>query len=169
MADRYITVDFTGRRQFTLIETESSRWSDYIWNDSKGLYNVYRETIDFGKVESVRIWYNNLPKGQEAQCVIGPVKALPMVACTVRNPTVSVNGMSVVLPVEMHSGSYLEFNAAGSCMLYGAKGELITRVSPENEIPLLSTGKNEIGFSCSAANGPAPRVKLTVISHGQPL
>ena len=169
VADRYITVDFTGRRQFTLIETESSRWSDYVWNDGKGLYNVYRETIDFGTVESMSIWYNNLRKGQEAQSVIGPVKALPMVACTVKNPTVSVNGTSVILPVEMPSGSYLESNADGSCMLYGAKGERITRVSPEGDIPLLSTGENQIGFSCSAVDGPAPRVKLTVLSHGRPL
>ena len=168
VADRYITVDFTSQRQFTLIETESASWSNYVWNDGKGLYNAYRETIDFGTVESVSIWYNNLPKGQEARCVIGPVKALPMVACTVRNPTILVNGKSVIFPVEMPSGSYLEFNADGACMLYGSKGEAITPVSPEGEIPLLLTGENQIGFSCGAANGPAPRVKLTVISHGKP-
>ena len=169
VADHYITVDFTGRRWFTLIETESSRWSDYVWNDGKGLYNLYRETVDFGTVESVSIWYNNLPKGQETQCVIGPVKALPMVACTVKKPTVSVNGTSIILPVEMSSGSYLEFSVDGGCMLYGAKGEPITQVSPVGEIPLLSTGRNQIEFSCSAVDGPSPRVKLTVISHGQPL
>ncbi|UCD49042.1 MAG: hypothetical protein JSW27_16085 [Phycisphaerales bacterium] len=169
VADRYITVDFTGRRQFTLIETESTRWSDYVWNDGKGLYNVYRETVDFGTVESVSIWYNNLPNGQEAQCAIGPVKALPMVACTVRNPTVSVNGARVVVPVEMPSGSYLEFNADGACMLYGSKGEAIIQVVPEGEIPRLLTGENQIGFACDAVDGAAPRVKLTVISHGQPL
>lgn len=169
VADRYITVDFTGRRQFTLVETESVRWSDYVWNDGKGLYNVYRETIDFGTVESVSIWYNNLPKGQEVRCVIGPVKALPMVACTVRNPTVSVNGKTVVFPVEMPSGSYLEFNTSSDCVLYGPKGEVITQVSPEGEIPLLSAGENQIQFSCGAADGPDPRVKLTVISHGHPL
>jgi len=169
VADRHITVNFTGRRQFTLIETESARWSDYIWNDGKGLYNAYRETIDFGTVESMSIWYNNLPKGQEARCVIGPVKALSMVACTVRNPTVSVNGKSVVFPVEMPSGSFLEFNTDGDCMLYGSKGELITQAWPAGKIPLLSAGENQIQFSCGAADGPPPRVKLTVISRGQPL
>jgi hypothetical protein len=169
VADRYITVNFTGRRQFTLIETESARWSDYVWNDGKGLYNVYRETIEFGTVESVSLWYNNLPKDQETRCVIGPVKALSMAACTVRHPTVSVNGKSVVFPVEMPSGSYLEFKTSRDCMLYGSKGELITQVAPEGEVPLLSAGENQIQFSCGAADGPAPRVKLTVISHGHPL
>ena len=169
MADRYVTVDFTGRRQFTLVETESSRWSDYVWNDGKGLYNVYREKTDFGQVESVSIWYNNLPKGQETRCVIGPVKALPMVPCTVNNPTISINGQAIILPVEMSSGSYLECDPAGNCVLYGPKGEVTAQVRAPNGIPLLSAGENQIQFSCDATDGPAPRVKLTVIAHGQPL
>ena len=44
IADRYINVDFIGRRFFSLAETESSRWSDYVWNDGKSPYNAYRET-----------------------------------------------------------------------------------------------------------------------------
>jgi hypothetical protein len=118
VADRYITVDFTGRRQFTLVETESARWSDYVWNDGKGLYNVYRETIDFGTVESVSLWYNNLPQGRQARCAIGPIKALPMIACTVRNPAVTINGKTMVFPVEMPSGSYLEVNSGKDCALW---------------------------------------------------
>jgi hypothetical protein len=169
VADRYITVDFTGRRQFTLVETESVRWSDYAWNDGKGVYNVYRETIDFGTVESVSLWYNNLPEGRPTRCVIGPVKALPMVACTVRDPAVTINGKTVVFPVEMPSGSYLEVNTSDDCVLYGPKGEVIARVSPMGLIPLLSAGKNQIRFSSEAAAGPAPRVRLTVSSQGQPL
>lgn len=169
VADRYITVDFTGRRQFTLVETESTRWSDYVWNDGKGLYNVYRETIDFGAVEAVSIWYNNLPKGRQARCVVGPVKALPMAACTVRNPAVTINGRTIVFPVEMLSGSYLELSTSNDCALYGSKGELITNVSPTGPIPMLSAGANQIQFSSDAAGGPAPRVRLTVSSHGQPL
>ncbi len=169
VADHYITVDFTGRRLFTLVETESARWSDYVWNDGKGLYNVYRETIDFGTVESVGIWYNNLPEGQQARCVIGPVKALPMVACTVRNPAVTINGKTITFPVEMPSGGYLELSTTGDCMLYGPKGEEIANVSPKGPIPLLSPGKNQIQFSADAADGPAPRVRLTISSHGQPL
>jgi hypothetical protein len=92
-----------------------------------------------------------------------------MVPCTVKNPTLSVNGENVILPIEMPSGSYLEFNTAGDSTLYGPKGELISQVSPEGEVPLLSAGENKIQFSCSGADGPPPRAKLTVISYGQPL
>jgi len=169
VADRYITVDFTGRRQFTLIETESARWSDYVWNDAKGLYNAYRETIDFGTVESMSLWHNNLPQGQETRCVIGPIKALPMLACTVKNPAVMINGRTMVFPVEMSSGSYLELDAAGHCVLYGPKGERIADVSPKGSIPVLSPGENQIQFSSDVTQGPSSRVRLTIVSQGQPL
>ena len=63
IADRYINLDFTGQRSFSLVETESARWSDYVWNDGKHPYNAYRETIDFGAIESVSVWLQNLPSG----------------------------------------------------------------------------------------------------------
>ena len=169
IADRYITVDFTGRRLFTLVETESVRWSDYVWNDGKWLYNVYRETIDFGNIESVSIRYNNLPRDKKVSCILGPVKALPMLPCTIKNPTVVVNGKTNVFPVEISSGSYLEFYGNDNCTLYGSKGETLMKMVPEGKIPLLLKGKNQIRFSCDQTKGPAPRVKVTVISYGESL
>jgi hypothetical protein len=169
VADRYITVDFTGPRLFTLVETESSRWSDYVWNDGKWLYNVYRETIDFGTVESLGIWYNNLPSDKQTKCIIGPVKAMPLMPCIVKNPVVTINGKAIALPVEMQSGSYLEFDAGNNCILYGSKGEIITKVMPDGEVPGFFAGENQIRFSCDAVVGPALRVKITLISHGEPL
>jgi hypothetical protein len=169
VADRYTTIDFTGPRLITLVETESSRWSDYVWNDGKGLYNLYREKINFSNIESVSIWYNNLPAGKQTKCTIGPVKAIPMFACAVKNPVVTVNGKVITLPVEMQSGNYLEFNSKNDCTIYGSKGEIISKVTPEGDVPVFSAGENEIRFSCGAVDGPSPRIKLTLISHGKPL
>jgi len=169
IADRYITVDFTGPRLFTLVETESSRWSDYTWNDGKSLYNVYRETIDFGTIESLSIWYNNLPADKGTKCTIGPIKAMPMTPCTVKNPALTVNGETIVFPVEIQSGGYLEFDAVNGCILYGPKGEMVNKARPDGNVPVLSAGENQIRFSCDAVDGPAPRVKITLISYGEPL
>ncbi|MEK6756584.1 MAG: hypothetical protein AABZ02_10585, partial [Bacteroidota bacterium] len=82
---------------------------------------------------------------------------------------VTVNGKAIIFPVEMQSGSYLEFSAVNDCVLYGSKGEVLTNVVPDGSIPALSAGENQIRFSCDAVDGPAPRLKLTVISHGEPL
>jgi len=169
VADRYIHVDFTGRRFFTLVETESARWSDYVWNDGKGLYNVYRETINFGVVESVSLWYNNLPPGREVRCGVGPVKAISMVPCAVRNPTLTINGKTVSFPTDIPSGGRLEFDGGEGCTLYGPKGETLAQVTPSGRIPSLTNGDNRVRFSCDPATGPNPRARVTVISHGDPL
>jgi hypothetical protein len=92
-----------------------------------------------------------------------------MVACTVKKPTIAVNGKTIALPVEIPSGNYLEFSEDNNCVLYGPKGEVITKVASDGEVLMLSAGENQIRFSCSAIDGPAPRVKLTIVSHGEPL
>jgi hypothetical protein len=92
-----------------------------------------------------------------------------MVDCTVKNPVVTVNGKMIVLPVEIQSGSYLEFDTRNDCILYGRKGEMINKVIPDGEVPLFLAGVNEIQFSCDTVDGSAPRIKLTLISHGKPL
>ncbi|MGA2863868.1 MAG: hypothetical protein ABSF95_05220 [Verrucomicrobiota bacterium] len=169
LADRYVTVDFTGRRLFSLVETESARWSDYAWDDGKGVYNAYRETIDFGAVESVGVWYQNLPPGKEVKCRLGPAKALPMLPQTMQDPALTVNGTTILFPLQMASGSWLECNAPDDCLLYGSKGESLGRVTPRGPWPTLRPGENQLHFSCAPIKGPSPRAKVTLFTYGPPL
>jgi hypothetical protein len=169
IADRYIDMDFTGRRTFWLVETESTRWSDYVWNDGKGLYNAYRETIDFGAVESVSVWLQNLPSGQETKCRLGPVRALPLRAGRVKNPRLNVGSQILEFPIELASGSWIEANGPGNCAAYGPKGEPLGKVSPRGDWPTLPAGVARLQFSCEFGGGPAPRARVTVFSHGADL
>jgi hypothetical protein len=169
IADRYIDVDFTGRRTFTLVETESTRWSDYVWNDGKHCYNVYRETIDFGAVESVSVWLQNLPPGQETKCRLGPVRAVPLRASRVKNPRISLDGQTVEFPVELASGSWIEGNGPGDCAVYGPKGESLGKVTARGDWPALPTGVSRMRFLCESADAPAPRTRVTVLSQGEDL
>jgi hypothetical protein len=169
IADRYVTVDFTGRRCFTLVETESTLWSDYVWDDGKGLYNVCREAIDFGAVESVTVGYQNLPPGKEVRCRLGPVEALPMLACVVKDPAITVNGTTVVFPEEMRSGCWIECQSPEDGVLYGSQGERLKQVTLRDPLPILQAGDNSLQFTCGPAQGPLPRVKVTVFSRGEEL
>ena len=169
VADRYLTIDFTGRRTFSLVETESTRWSDYVWNDGKSLYNLYRESIDFSKVDAVSVWLNNLPDRQEARCTLGAVKALQMIPGVVRHPTVILNGQSLDLPVDISSGGYLELDEEGSYVLHGPKGELLNQVKLPHPTPALRPGMNQVQFSFQAGDGPPPRARLVTFSHGRPI
>jgi hypothetical protein len=102
------------------------------------------------------------------------VKALPMVPCEVKNPAITINEKTISFPVEIQSGGYLEFNGSNDCTLYGPKGQTLAKVVPQacpersrrGEAPLLLKGQNHVRFSCDQM---AARVKVVVISHGDPI
>lgn len=167
IADRYVPVNFIGPRFVTLVETESTRWNDFVWNDGKGLYNVYRETIDFRVVESVSVWLQNLPPGRETRFRLGPIMAVPLSPATFRNPVLDVNGNTIILPVEMTSGSWIECNGADQCALYGPRGETLATVKLSKPLPSLREGNNELRFSCVPGPGASPRAKVTIFSQGE--
>jgi hypothetical protein len=169
--DHYVKIDFTGWKYFELVEVESSQFSDYIW--TKGveadLYNSYRNLVLFNKVEKLQLWYNNLPAGKEVSCVVGPVKAIPMVTAAIENPSVTIGGQKIIFPVRMESGMYLEFSSFSDCKLYGSKGELLKEVTPTGQHPKLVNGNNVIMFSCDAPETINTRMQVTVIGEGKPL
>ena len=169
--DHFIKIDFTGWKYFELVETESSAISDYIWPDDSHfyVYDSYRHTVQFEKVEKLQLWYNNLPTGKKVSTVIGPIKALPMVSGFIENPSVTIEGKKIIFPVKMESGMYLEFRSVNDCKLYGSKGELLAEVKPKGTVPSLIKGNNEILFSGKGSNGINARVQVTVISEGNPL
>jgi hypothetical protein len=169
LADRYVVVDFTGKRLLSLVETESSRWSDYVWDDGKGAYNAYRETIDFGAVESISIWLQNLPPGRETRCGIGPIRALSLGTGLVKNPKLIVAGEALEFPVEIASGSWIEANGPEDCAVYGSKGEPLGKVTPRGQWPELPAGTALIQFRCEGREDFQPRARLTVFAHGPAL
>jgi hypothetical protein len=169
VADRYVSLDFTGRRLVTLVETESSRWSDYVWNDGKHPYHVYRETIRFDAVDSASVWVQNLAPGRETKLRIGAIRALPMRSATVKNPRVTVAGMTLEFPVELASGSWIEGNGPDDCVAYGLKGELLQQVAPRGDWPTLPAGAAPLEFTCEAGEGSPPRARVTVFAHGEGL
>lgn len=169
VADRYLDVDFTGPRTLTLVETESTRWSDYVWNDGKHPYNVYRETIDFGVVESVSVWLQNLPSGRETRCRLGPVRAVPLRAGRLKNPRLNVGGQVIEFPVELTSGGWLEGAGPGDCAAYGARGEPLGKVTPRGDWPRLPAGATAMQFTCEPSEPAAPRARITVFSQGADL
>ncbi|HBL74772.1 MAG: hypothetical protein A2W90_15150 [Bacteroidetes bacterium GWF2_42_66] len=168
--DHFIKIDFTGWKYFELVEIESSEFCNYIWpGPGLYIYDSFRHQVNFSKVDKLQIWYNNLPSGKEISCQIGPVKALPMVTATIRNPSVTINGEKIAFQVTLESGMSLEFNSASDCKLYGPKGEFLKDVKIEGTVPSLVSGENEISFSGNGPDGINPRVQVTVISEGKPL
>ena len=145
IGDHYITVDFTGWRYFELIEPEGDRYADFRWPYGD-IYSIYRESVRFDQVETVGLWYNNLPPGKPATCYLSPIKAMPLVASRLVHPTVTIGAQAITFPVEIPSGHYLELIEAGNCKLYGPTGETLREITPQGTIPTLQPGENEIAF-----------------------
>lgn len=189
MAEHYVTVDFTGWRYFELVEPEGARFQDYQWpyNQPKltwdkesgsgdnapqhwvsGQYGIYRESVSYDQIATLSIWYNNLPPGKTVKTYISPIKALPLQYKKLTNPTITIGGKTLTFPVQIESGSYLEFNSISDCKLYNAAGAMVSEVKPVGDVPTMVRGANSITFNATA-EGATPRAYVTVITEGSPL
>jgi hypothetical protein len=166
MGDYYIDVDFTGWRYFELIEHEGGRIDDLGWPYG-GNYAIYREDVNFGHIDSFALWSNLVSKGGEISCYLSPIKALPVVANTLRNPEVLIGETRIQFPVAMESGTYLEFNSLQDCKLYGPKGDLLAEVKPQGAVPRLQAGENTVEFRAECTQGLNPRARVVVITGGE--
>jgi len=163
--DHYVKIDFTGWRYVELIEPEADRFEEYSWPYARCLYQIYRSGAAFKNVVGLNLWYNNIPFGRTVTCYLSPIKAVPLVKTRIFRPSVTVTGHTLIFPVEIESGCYLEFHGRDDCRLYGPKRELIREVRPEGDVPILEAGDNKIMFGC-AESGCRTRANLTVITQG---
>jgi len=164
--DHYIIVDFTGWRYFELVEPEGERYANYSWPYG-GLYSIYRENVTYSRIHALNLFYNNIPAKETVTCELSPVRALPTVKAKFRNPAVTIAGRTIRFPVEIESGSYLEFHSMTDCKLYGPGGDLICNVQPEGSVPVLESGINVVKFSCEPPAGLNPRARISVIGFGE--
>ena len=163
--EHYIVVDFVGWRYFELIEAEGERHTAYQW-PTASYYDIYRNRIDYRQIEKFQVWVNNLPPKGAVKCLLSPVRALPLVKAKIRNPRVTVGGHTLALPVEMESGSYLEFQPSGDCSVFGPDGKLLQAVRVAGEAPELASGENRLHFACDSEPAVNPRVRITTITTG---
>ncbi len=168
VGEHYIDIDFVGWRYFELVEPEGERYDDYSWPYGSP-YTVYRESVDYRAVESLTLWYNNLPPDEEVACLIGELRALPLVKGQILDPTITVGKRTVTFPVRIETGSYLEFNPPSDCQLYGARGEQLMEVRPRGSAPVLGHGLNRVRFSCGQSPDIPARARVTISTRGPPL
>ena len=192
--EHYIVVDFTGWRYFELIEPEGERYAlnsqleknrdgnfelskpegeryaDYQWPYGD-IYSIYRNSVQFDSVDTLGLWYNNLPPGSPVTCYLSPIKALPLVSAKLINPMLKIGGHTITFPVEIPSGHYLELSSAKDCRLHGPNGEMIRRVMPQGPrrrtLPVLKHGENKVVFQAQTLPGLSLRAKVTIATWGK--
>ena len=123
--------------------------------------------VDYANLDSLKLWFNHLPKREKATCHLSPIKVLPHVKTKLVNPTIEVGGQTITFPTALESGSYLECRSMDDCRIYDAKGALVGGVKPQGNIPKLETGDNVVNFSCNVTNGVSARANVTIISQSE--
>lgn len=181
--DGYVPIDFTGWRYFRLIEPESQRVPHYDWPyfaERSGwpeqphrlmsyAYPVFHIWMDYSRISSLNIWFNNLPPGKAVRCYLGPIRAIPLVSTRIKNPSVTLNDRTIIFPVELESGGYIEYQGTSACTAYDANGEPIRKVRVRGEAPRLQSGSNSCSFSCEQESMGSGRVRVTLIGRGDPI
>ena len=170
--EHYVKIDFEGWRYFELIrrERDCAQHGDHVWPYGGGYsYAVFRTPLTGKNIGTLNLYLNNLPAREEVTCFLSPIKALPAKKVKLREPTVTVGGKTIVFPVEMQSGWYVEFNSFSDCKLYDHYAKLIREVKPQGETPTLTAGENEVKFTCGGPAGYSLRAEVTVTSSGAPL
>jgi len=168
LGEHYLVVDFTGWRYFELIESEGERHADYGWPYG-GIYDIYRERVDYRQIEKLTVWVNNLPANGTVKCYLSPVCATPLVKAKISNPRITAGERTLAIPAELESGSYLEFQSPGDCKVFGPDGKLLQEVKVAGGVPELAAGANSLRFACDSAPGVNPRVRVTTITTGAPV
>lgn len=179
VSEHYAVIDFTGWKYFEFVAPESESLLDYGWPyfysdpdrdfdaDRLRRFNPYAATfwVDYGKLDALKIWYNDLPQGEEVKCSFSPIKALRHSKRAIVNPVITVNGRQITFPVALESGCYLEFRSKGDCKVYDAEGVFLRDVVPQGEIPLLKSGTNKIACNCDSQEHSSLHAKVTIISQ----
>lgn len=183
-SDHYITVGFTGWRYCLLVEPESDRISHYGWpysqrqsNGGEGIppfheiMGNYHFWVDYSDITELNILLNNLPVGKTVNLALSSVRALPLKATELRNPRITIAGKTLLFPVTLKSGQYLEFKSAADCALYDERGEEIASVTPVGTAPWLVPGENPVHvfWDTLPADAPPPRARITVFTAGDTL
>jgi hypothetical protein len=180
LSEHYALIDFTGWRYFEFVEPESDRLMDYGWpyfyanpdqefGGAERLRHFNRFTgtfwVDYANLDSLKLWYNHLPQGEEVKCYLGPVKALPHVKAKLVNPSIKIGGDAITFPTTLESGTYLEFRSRNDCKVYDAKGALVSEIIPQGNIPQLEAGNDVVQFTCNVPQEGSARANVTIISQ----
>ncbi len=168
--DHHVKIDFEGWRYFELLlrERDAAGYHDYKW--PYGAHCVlHRSLLVRHVVNQMTVYLNNLPPGDEVACSISPIKALRTRKVVLHNPTIEIGGRSLVFPVDLESGMYIEFESADDCRLYDERGNLLQWLRPRGAAPTLGPRENQITFDSDGTDGFRSRAEVTVITSGTPL
>ncbi len=127
VAKYIIDTDFTGWREFLMVEDNSTERKELHLNDKEHFRQIYANAYVAKETRSVGIQL----EGDTEGVVMSDVYAVPAVYDVIKNPTVEINGQTLTFECEVPSSEFIEFD--------GEKAVVIDRHG--NEKPVWFSGE----------------------------
>ena len=166
MAEHYITLDFTGWREFEIPfrERDSDRYADYVW-PYRGYAEVFHRILNMNNIDAVNFYLNEIPAGGKAAAEITDIMLVRQVRTTAARAAVKVNGTAIPLPFELVSGDWAELEG-GVWTRYDENGNPLERKATGAQVPLRA-GKNTAVFGGKDAAGGRTRGEVRLFAVGR--
>jgi len=162
LRDRYIDIDFKGRRFVVVDQWDARRAWALPWPYNR---KWIMTAFNFGAVASINFWLVNIEPGESAGVFIDRVEALKETNTALKRPKLTVGRNSVVVPVTMKPDEYVELAPDGKCRHFDPNGHLLRELRVRGKLPTVSRGENTIKFSAESN----ARARLTLMTAGDPL
>ena len=167
----FIKLDFEGWRYYTFYEAQNGERPHEEWprcelkyevyDDVEVFYEAYTHVVNYETIDLVE-----LRLSKPCQAVIEPLHLMKHRQSIWEQPTLTVNGQAVTLPITLKSGQFAEVNSDGEGTLYTLGGQELAhfRVDPIT----LQAGDNAVTLSAASASELA-RAAVTFRYLGQPI
>ncbi len=163
--DHYIDLNFTGERTIILPEPATERMlPEFRPADANYAFKAAMYGFDYRHIVAVNLRWMRLPKGQPAQCGVARIEALAEADAGLKNPELVIGNARLLVPAELKTGDYAEFEATGPVKIFDRNGTLLSSVNPVGGPPRLQPNENTIILKSAS---PAA-ARLTVITMGEP-
>ncbi len=160
-ADHYVRLDHTGWKYFEFAEVQNGDYRHIPWKSGRsGLYVEYRQKIHYQFISGIYVMVHGPADGLKFRTL----KALPLRETELRDPVVSLAGVSITLKGSIPSGCYAEIVPESDAVLVkDPLGNVLGELTPSCPIPELPAGELEISIPF---NGSAPRTRWTLGIYG---
>ncbi len=174
LSDHYVELDFTGWRRFELLfrERDAARASEYEWPYSlaTGNYSIYRTPLNrkFRQhIEKISVYLNEIPPGKQVDIEIGTLLGVPCQISVLDHPILSLGARSLLFPLRLNSGQFIEMEGDADCALYDERGFLLRRFRAEGNAQI-EPGDCQISVGTVGDGSIAPRAELSIFTLGEP-
>ncbi|MBT3375105.1 MAG: hypothetical protein HN742_24040 [Lentisphaerae bacterium] len=121
---------------------------------------VLESAIDWGKIEYVVYYYNNVPAAGKSACVIDEVKAHRLTRAQSVRPVLVVNGRETNMPVAIGRGQILRCREGKRWMLV-EKGQPLSKGEFDSALPALRKGVNTLQLRCDKLKDADCRIAVS--------